>query len=277
MKPFFKYPGGKSRELKHIMPMLPTSYSRVVEPFAGGAALAFHLEKPALVSDINDNVTNIFYVVKDEKPFSQLIELINGTNISEGDVVKHLEKIYYHYRDEEFGNTDPVTKAYRFLLLRQLGFSGMYRVNTKTGKSNVPFGWYGKFQTKLDRSYHELLQSWNIKCQSFERTLAEVLVDDFIFLDPPYYERNSGYGTSSNAGTSEDLHVTLHDKLKDISASWLLIHSDCELYRDLYKDFNIVEVDFFYSQNFKGRDNKKSAVKHLYITNYNNKSSLLNF
>lgn len=280
MKPFFKYPGGKGRELKHIIPMLPASFNRVVEPFVGGGALAFHLEKPSFVSDINDNVTNIFEVVKDRALFDKLMTMIQATNLTQGgeDNVKHLEKLYYQYRDREFGNKDPVIKAYRFLLLRQLGFSGMYRVNPKTGKSNVPFGWYPKLGTKLDLTYHQLLQNWEIKLQSFEITLASTTIDDFVFLDPPYYERNSTYGTNSDAGTNEKLHQDLYTSLTTMQAPWLLIHSDCELYRDLYQGFNTREIDFFYSQNFKGRSNAKSAVKHLYITNYKSpQQNLLQF
>ena len=49
MKPIFKYSGGKGRELKRIKTLIPSinEFDRVVEPFAGGAAFAFDLEKPA--------------------------------------------------------------------------------------------------------------------------------------------------------------------------------------------------------------------------------------
>lgn len=271
IKPFFKYPGGKTKELKYILPMIPRDIERIVEPFAGGCALAFHMELPALVSDINDNVTNTYQIVKDTDKFKILLDLINETNLRSDDPeknIKHLEALYYRYRDDEFENTDPVIKAYRFLLLRQLGFSGMYRVNVKTGKSNVPFGWYREFKTRVGTEYHDLLATWEIHHQSFEETLKMTRPSDFLFLDPPYFERNSTYGTNSDAGDVEDLHRSLVRTLGTVDCPWLLIHSDCELYRDLYSSYHINEIDFRYSQNFKGRDNMKSVVKHLYITNY---------
>jgi len=43
MKPIVKYQGGKSRELPLIKQMLPPQFSRVVEPFCGGAAVSFGL------------------------------------------------------------------------------------------------------------------------------------------------------------------------------------------------------------------------------------------
>jgi DNA adenine methylase len=272
LKPFYKYTGGKIKEMKNIQQFFPSSgVERVVEPFCGSCSTAFHFELPALVSDINDHVTNLLSVVKSPELFSKLMDKIKETNITETKTEennKHLETLYYKQRDDYFTTTDPVEKAYRYLIIRQLCFSGMTRVNSKTGKSNVPYGWYGLFKTRLDVSYHNMLQNWDIKNQSFEKTIAETTETDWILVDPPYYQRNSKYGVNSDAGESEDFHIKLSQSLKKTSAQWLLIHSDCDLYRELYKDFNIRTKDFQYAQNFKGRDMKKSKVQHLYITNY---------
>lgn len=40
MKPIFKYSGGKSKEVKNILALMPEGIERIVEPFAGGAAFA---------------------------------------------------------------------------------------------------------------------------------------------------------------------------------------------------------------------------------------------
>ena len=45
MKKLFKWPGGKKQETKRIVELLPQTIDTVVEPFAGSAAIAFHLEK----------------------------------------------------------------------------------------------------------------------------------------------------------------------------------------------------------------------------------------
>jgi len=104
--------------------------------------------------------------------------------------------------------------------------------------------------------------------QSFDKTIDEVENGDWIFLDPPYYERNSKYEVDSDAGSSETFHIEIFDKIKDLKQPWLFVHLDCDLYRDLYKDFNIHSNDYFYTQNFKGKGIKNGSVKHLYITNY---------
>ena len=58
LRPIVKYMGGKTRELPLIKQLAPTQFSRVVEPFCGGAAVSFGLGYPALMSDINRDVIN---------------------------------------------------------------------------------------------------------------------------------------------------------------------------------------------------------------------------
>lgn len=49
----------------------------------------------------------------------------------------------------------------------------------------------------------------------------------------------------------------------------MIVHSDHEFYRDNYKDYNILDKDFGYSQRFgKDKDHSSAKVKHLYVTNY---------
>ena len=272
MKPFYKYTGGKTKEINKIIKFFPKETKRIIEPFCGSCAVSFNFGLPAIVSDINDNVINLLEVVKDKNLYDQLIVKINHTNIDDKKTEKnnlHLEKLYYDQRDNYFLTKDKVEKAYRYLVLRQLCFSGMTRINQSTGNSNVPYGWYGMFKTRLNLNYHNLLQTWNIINQSFENTIDMATNnDDWIFIDPPYFERNSKYDVNSDAGESKELHIKLFNKLNKLKTKWLLIHSDCELYRDLYKNFTINVNDFQYAQNFKGREMKQSKVQHLYITNY---------
>jgi DNA adenine methylase len=272
MKPFFKYTGGKTREFKKIRPYVPSSTLRVVEPFAGSCAVSFDQELPAVVGDIDDDVINLLKVAQNAVLFPKLMELIKLTNIDLNKTdqnTEHLEKLYYELRDKEFQNEDLLTKAYRFLVMRQLCFSGMTRFNVKTGKSNVPFGWYKIFQTRLDNTYFELLQSWDIELRSWEKTLALAKPGDWVFLDPPYLDRNSSYEVDSAAGKSLTFHQQIRDELRNISAAgipWLMVHSDCEFYRDVYANEKIVHEEMFYSQNFKGKGVKNARVGHLYIS-----------
>jgi len=265
MKPIFKYSGGKTRELKRIDEIISkVQFDRVVEPFMGGGAFSFNQEKPALVSDIRTNNMDVYRAVKDEIQFKLLLEKVEELKLVTD--IEELEKHFYYWRDDKYQNCNALwEKAMRWIVIRQLCFSGMDRVNSKSGKFNVPFGWYKKFTTKLNIKHHELLQTWEIKECSFEKSIADSNENDFIFIDPPYLERNSDYGDNVH---SLKLHEKLLESLENVKSKWLLIHTQHPFYEKNYKKFNTLTKDFQYASQWKGRYQKDRKVEHLYITNY---------
>jgi DNA adenine methylase len=265
MRPIFKYSGGKSRELKRITQMLPDNFTRVIEPFAGSAAVAFHLEKPAILADIRENNIRVFEQVRDnfDLVFNYLETLKTKT-------IEELEKEYYYQRDDQFGVQDPVEAAIRWIVLRQLCFSGMDRINVKTGKFNVPFAWYPKFACNLHSGHRDLLQHFELILGDWSTAYDLARPDDFVFLDPPYFNRNSEYGGETEGWSDEEtLHREIAEKFRTIKTQAMMVHIDCPLYRELYHGYTIIQKDYTYSQNFKGRDNSGAKVGHLYILNYN--------
>jgi DNA adenine methylase len=64
MNPIIKWPGGKSRELDRILPLVPR-HKRYVEPFFGGGALFFHLApEMAAVNDISADLMDFYRLVQ---------------------------------------------------------------------------------------------------------------------------------------------------------------------------------------------------------------------
>ena len=262
MKPVIKYQGGKSKELPLIKDMLPSNFSRIVEPFCGGAAVSFGLETPAILNDINPMVINLYQVLQSDD-YMDVIDHINTIKTYEHDA---LEEAFYLARDvinnpENFSSR---IQAISYIIVRQLCFSGMERYNRK-GEFNVPFGHYKKLSCNLVPNHHTFLSKCDIRQGSFVNVFDDVNADDFVFVDPPYLER-LGY-TQGDGG--DTLHEELARCLKSTDAKWMIIHSDHEFYRETYKDFNIMDKDFNYAQRFgKGKDHSGAKVKHLYVTNY---------
>lgn len=261
MKPIIKYQGGKSKELPLIKQLLPAQFSRVVEPFCGGAAVSFGLGYPALLSDINKDVINLYWTVADPTLYPSLQKHVDEIKGYDHD---QLQDEYYKARDLINTDGSSFSRALSYIVMRQLCFSGMERYNAK-GEFNVPFGHYKKFSCNLSPDHHNYLKKCEIKLGSFDDTLASVKSDDFVFIDPPYLER-LGY-TEGDGGY--ELHCKLYGILSTLNVPWMIIHSDHEFYRDSYKDFNIIEKDFAYAQRFgKNKDHSGAKVKHLYVTNY---------
>ena len=265
MKPIVKYQGGKSKELPLIKQLLPNQFTRVVEPFCGGAAVSFGLGYNSLMSDINRDVINLYSVVANESLYPNLQVRVNELKTLEHD---DLEKEFYAARDvinSSWESLNSYTRALSYIILRQLCFSGMERYNAK-GEFNVPFGHYKRFSCNLSPDHHEYLKrNCSFRYGSFVDLFDQIDANDFVFIDPPYLER-LGY-TQGDGGLK--LHEELLGCLRATKSRWMIIHSDHEFYRESYKDFNIIEKDFAYAQRFgKNKDHSGASVKHLYITNY---------
>jgi DNA adenine methylase len=277
MKQLFKYQGGKSREMKFIRTLLPETFKRSVEPFSGSAAFSVMAGKPALLGDLDAQPITVFQVLQSNRATELKERLEWAERLPAPDKSKSKEELntyanlyseYYRQRDEAHASQDPVDIAFRFLFLRQLCFSGMVRISSKTGRSNVPFGWYTKFSSNILSQWDDVI-AWakqsEANVQGYEKTLLQTTKNDFVFLDPPYLDRR-GYHAEGF-----DLDVTMHQKmsdmLKNVPCPWMLIHVDCKEYRDMFSWARIEEKPFNYSMNFKGRDNTKSKVNHLYILN----------
>ena len=263
MKPVIKYQGGKSKELSRIKEIAPKTIHRVVEPFCGGSAVSLHYGDTCVLNDINKAVINLYREVGgDNYPTIQ-------RRIDEIKTYGHdeLSEVYYSSRDiiNDPDSHSNVDRAIAYIVMRQLCFSGMERYNSE-GKFNVPFGHYKKMSCNLSPDHHNFFSK---KATIYNRDAIDIIdectEDDWIFLDPPYLDR-LGYTTGDGGN---NLHLRLVHAMKNTKAKWLLIHSDCEFYREMLKDYNIITKDFKYMQNFgKDKDHSGSEVKHLYIMNY---------
>lgn len=176
-KPLLKWPGGKRKLVRHLLPLIPRTYRRLYEPFAGGAALFFSLEpREAVLSDLNEDLINCYQHVRDAP--HDLIRLLQNMNNSIED----------YYRVRESAPTDPLVRAARTMYLTRLSFNGLYRVNL-AGKFNVPYG--GKahvcpLDEDLILSASRLLHRTNLVRGDFAIAVGSAGVGDVVYLDPPY-------------------------------------------------------------------------------------------
>lgn len=175
--PLLKWPGGKRSLLKHILPLLPESFNRYYEPFAGGAALFFALQPGvAVLSDNNPDLINCYIQVRDHPE----------------EVIAHLKKLkntehdYYKIRGKV--PTGEAAKAARFIYLLSLSFNGIHRSNLK-GEFNVPYGRNTNSQfcnpVKIQAA-SVALSSAELRCEDFESAVADAKSGDVIYIDPPY-------------------------------------------------------------------------------------------
>lgn len=274
MKPFFKWAGGKSKELPKIKQYLPKKINTYYEPFIGGGALWFELNHtPSVINDKWSDIYNFYTQLKENSDIliNRLKEIIESYNsihfegITKENFSNTAGKLYYYYRDNTFD--DNIDRAIQFWVLRQLSFSGMNRFNSE-GKYNVPFGWYKKLrEIEWNYEYEKLFENTTILNTDFEECLKSVKENDFVFLDPPYTTKFNKY--SPDGSFTEFDYIRLSEWFKNSKSNNMIIINSDEFTRKLYKDYIVEEYDYRYSIKVRDRiSSEDSEIKHILAINY---------
>lgn len=274
MKPFFKWAGGKTKELPKIKQYLPKKINTYYEPFVGGGASWLELNHtPSVINDNWFDVYNFYTQLKENSDIliSKLQEIIQNYNcihfegITKEQFSDSAGKLYYYYRDNTFDN--PIDKAIQFWILRQLSFSGMNRFNAN-GKYNVPFGWYQKLrEIEWSEELQTLFTNTSILNVDFEECISNVVEDDFVFLDPPYTTIFNKY--SPNGSFTEDDHIRLANWFKVSKSNNMIIINKDDFTENLYEGYVVDEYDYRYSIKVRDRiSSTDSEVKHIIAINY---------
>ncbi len=177
MKPLIKWAGGK----RWLIPVLqkiwqPHSELKLVEPFAGGLAVALGLNpQQALLNDANEHLINFYQQVR------------KGLHVNN----KLLNREDYYYAMRTKFNQLIETRQHKskeaaviFYYLIRTGFNGLCRFNS-SGKFNVPFGQHQSIKYKADfLDYKQALARWQFKTGDYKKIKLDGR--EFIYADPPY-------------------------------------------------------------------------------------------
>ena len=266
--PIVKWVGGKRQLMYELEINMPKTYNRYFEPFIGGGALFFYLQPDnAYISDMNEELINLYQVVRDN-----VDELI--TDLQKHDISKeYFMEIRNIDRTEEYQNWSNIQKASRFIYLNRTCFNGMYRVNSK-GEFNVPFGHY-KNPRILDGNNlincSNLLQRTEIKHADFSEILKKVKKGDFVYFDPPYVplSETSRFTSCTKDGFDMDMQLSLRDvcdELDSMGVKFLLSNSDTQFVNELYENYNIKKV--FASRQINANADGRGKITEVLVRNY---------
>lgn len=91
LKPFLKWPGGKSKELKVIIPNLPNHINNYYEPFIGGGAVYFAMNNVShyFINDKSKDLIDLYKNIKSDNN-KQLFQSL----LTIDEYWKHLDTIY---------------------------------------------------------------------------------------------------------------------------------------------------------------------------------------
>lgn len=185
-KPFLSWVGGKTRLIPNIQPYLQHQ-KRLIEPFAGAAALSLAVEFDEYwLNDMNNDLIHLYQYLKQEK--QDFITYAESFFIPEN----NSKERYYELREEFNHESYSQKRAALFLYLNKHGFNGLCRYNSK-GIYNVPFGAKQKtFFPKIEmESFIQKSSRIKITQGSFHQVFSsELEKTDIIYCDPPYLPLN---------------------------------------------------------------------------------------
>lgn len=266
-KPLLKWVGGKRQLLPQLLALTPKAFKAYHEPFVGGGALYFALNpKEAYLGDFNSRLINVYQQVQND---------VQGVITNLRKFVRS-EECYYETRslmnaELPFLTDDPsglqqsinvgkldAEAAARFMFINKTCYNGLWRENSK-GEFNVPYGGDRKSKfydvTNLMECSIQLRASAISRCEDFG-SVRRASAGDFVYFDPPYVPVSAtsfvDY-TAKGFGGSEQLR--LRDtalELKNRGVHVMLSNSDSSLVRELYKDFELHEVQARRSVNSNG-------------------------
>ncbi|MHA1269480.1 MAG: DNA adenine methylase [Candidatus Helarchaeota archaeon] len=259
-----RYPGGKSRAIKYILPLIP-KFKEFREPFVGGGSVFIAVKQqlnPNATYRINDLNYDLFCFWKVAK--EDCSNLVNEVFKIKNEF-KDGKELYYYFIENEFETE--FEKAIRFFILNRITFSG-----------TVDSGGYSKqsFEKRFTKSSIVRLKSIQLILENVfitNYTYTKIIEKDgddvFIFCDPPYLKtiKSRLYGKKGYLHLQFN-HEEFAMNMKKCPHKWLITLDDSPKIRELFSGFaNFYEWELQYGMNNYKQSYAKKG-KELFITNY---------
>lgn len=237
-RPILKWAGGKTQMLGDLLPKVPNSYGRYIEPFFGGGAMFFALQpESAIIADSNPELINMYQEVANHA--DNVIQYLKQ--------YENTSEMFYAVRSQEWTTLPKAEAAARTIFLNRTCYNGLYRVN-KHGQFNVPYGKYKNPKICDEaglRAASEALKKADILCGDYLLVLEHhAQLGDFVFLDPPYLpvSEYADFKRYTKEQFYEEDHVELSKvimALHERGCHVILTNSNHPLVHELYAPFNI--------------------------------------
>ena len=268
-----RYPGGKSRALKQILPLIPLNISEFREPFVGGGSVFFAIRnlfqdhiKSYWINDLNYDLYCFWKQVKDNG--SNLVELLTETYTTTTDGRVLFEELT-QAKDQLNQNRELLCefqRAVRFFVLNRITFSGV--VDSGGYSQSAYEKRFTESSIERVKNISPHLSGVKITNTDYTDTLFQDGDDVFIFLDPPYWKATGSklYGVRGELHTTFD-HAQFAENMKKCPHRWLITYDDSPTIRELFDFAEIQEWTLQYGMN-NYRKESAAKGKELFIKNY---------
>lgn len=237
-----RYPGGKSKLIPYIIETLHLNNLEggvYVEPFAGGAAIAWHLlikghVEKVYINDLDPSIFAFWYSVLNYT--EHLCELIELTPVTIDE---------WHKQKSIYSSSNPklINRGFATFFLNRTNRSGIinagviggqsqdgnYKIDCRFNKTRL----IEQIKNIADR--RERIHLSNLDAVDF---ISEILPDIedkcLVNIDPPYYKK--GKELYQNFLGHDD-HCMLFESVKGIKKPWIVTYDDTPEIIEIYRDF----------------------------------------
>jgi DNA adenine methylase len=273
-KPFVKYVGGKTKLLPKLKEYFPKEINNYYEPFVGGGSVLFELLNKNLIkgkvciSDINLTLIDTYVLIRDNVD-ALILELGKENTYKNTNETYYENRKRYNQIKDSNENSDKVEKCALFIYLNKCGFNGMYRENAK-GEYNIPFGKQKNpaiLDTNTLKAVSKSLKGIDIVWGNYTLIKDVISKGDFVYIDSPYDETFTDYTQNKFGKTQQRELKEFVDYLDSEGVRVMLSNSKTENVQELYRDYNVHDIETKYFLNSKG-NSRKDIKYEVIITNY---------
>jgi len=263
LKSLLRYPGGKTRALKHIVPYFPENMTEMISPFFGGGSIEIHYA--------SQGVRVYGYDL-----FGQLVTFWNAVLEDRERVAKLLDFMQPIFTKERFLKTqeklrNPQDFEDEFILA-----AFFYAINRSSFSGATLSGGYSKqaaekrfTESSVQRLRDFICPSLTVEQADFADSLRRHDDETFVYADPPYLlEKSTLYGERGSTHKDFD-HQRFAEEIKKKN-NWVISYNPHPEILELYKDYEIVYPNWTY-----GMSADKKSKEILILNVKENKDALL--
>ena len=268
LKTPLRYPGGKSRATKFLLPKFPKDITDYREPFIGGGSVAIEFSKQypdasVWVNDLYEPLYNFWVQLQKngEQLKNELVECKlahNTPELARELFIKSKENI----NDESESN---FTRAVAFFIVNKCSFSGLTESSSFSQQaSNSNFSMRGIENLP---KYSEIIKNWKITNESYEY-MMDGTPETFIYLDPPYDIKDNLYGKKGDMHKKFD-HDLFATRMDCSQSKCLVSYNSSLCVRDRFKGWGASTYELTYTMRSVGdyMDDQKDRAE-LLLFNY---------
>ena len=253
MNSFLSWIGGKKLLREEIVSRFPDNFDKYIEVFGGAGWILFHKDRHAnyeVYNDYNSELVNLFRCVKyhREELQKELSFFLNSREL--------FHDFLAQYKVQ--GLTD-IQRAARYFIL----------IKTSYASKGATYGCVKKDSSKYIEYLTDIqkrLVNVVIENRDFEKLINTYDRKNTLFyLDPPYWGTEKYY---KEVDFKPEDHIRLKQILDNIQGKFILSYNDCSEIRELYKSYNIDEVNRKNNLKSRYKDDTNQSYNELIIKNY---------